>query len=110
LDNLQIESSINEIRKRSGTVTAFNKNKILLNQKDEDLSFIIEINKNCTIERDKIKTLCTHKLYPNSSYPLCGDYNLTKISLKQKDENMQEVSRPTAHLQQNHANGVVYVS
>jgi len=42
--------------------------------------------------------------------PLCGDYNLTKISLKQKDENMQEVSRPTAHLQQNHANGVVYVS
>jgi len=74
------------------------------------MNFTVVLLKKLTSERDKIKTLCTHKLYPNSSYSLCGDYNLTKISLKQKDENMQKVSRPTAHLQQTHANGVVYVS
>ncbi len=91
-------------------VTVFNKDKISLSQKDENMNFITEMLKKLTSERDKIKTLCTHKLYPNSSYPLCGDYNLTKISLKQKDENMQKVSRPTAYLQQNHVNGVVYVS
>jgi len=110
LDNSQIESTINEIRKRSGAVTALNKDKISLNQKDEDMNFIVVLLKKLTSERDMIKTLCTHKLYPNSSYPLCGDYNLKNISLKQKDEDIQEVSRPTACLQQNHANGVVYVS
>jgi len=59
LDNSQIESTINEIRKRNGAVTAFNEDKILLKQKSED---------------------------------------------------MQNVSRLIAYLQQNHANGVVYVS
>jgi len=59
LDNSQIESTVNEIRKRSGAVTAFNKDKISLNQKGED---------------------------------------------------MQNVSRRIAYLQQNQVNGVVYVS
>ncbi len=98
MDNSQIESTINEIRKRSGTVTAFNKNKISLKQKDENMNFITLLLKKLTSQRDKIKTLRAHKLYPNSSYPLCGDYNLKKISLKQKDEDIQEVSRPTACL------------
>jgi len=40
LDNSQIESSINEIRKRSSAVTAFNKDKISLNQKGEDVQSV----------------------------------------------------------------------
>jgi len=59
LDNSQIESTVNEIRKCSGAVTAFNKDKISLNQKGED---------------------------------------------------MQNVWRRIAYLQQNQVNGVVYVS
>ena len=50
-------------------------NIFTLKQKDEDMNFIVVLLKKLTSERDKIKTLCTHKLYPNSSYPLCGDYN-----------------------------------
>ena len=110
MDNSQIESTINEIRKRSSAVTAFNKDKILLNQKDEDMNFITVMLKKLTSQRDKIKTLRAHKLYPNSSYPLCGDYNLKKISLKQKGEDMQSVAKHFAYLQQNQVNGVVYVS
>ena len=48
--------------------------------------------------KEVINIFRSEKLYQNSSYRWCENYNLKNISLKQKDEDIQKVSRPTACL------------
>jgi hypothetical protein len=62
------------------------------------MNFIVPVLKKLTSKGVQIKILRAQKLYQLHPYLLWGDYNLKNISLNQKDEDIQEVSRPAACL------------
>jgi hypothetical protein len=96
MDNLQIENTISEIRKRSGVVTAFNKDKI-----SNAISITLQIQKIISRLID-LKNKIQNRL-------LIVEHPNRNIMLNQKYEDMQSVAKRFAYLQHNDVNRGVYV-
>jgi len=102
MDNSQIENTISEIRKRSGALTAFNKNKIS-NAIYQALAATSKADRGVA---DKLAD--SNNKFQNRL--LIIEHSNRNIMLNQKDEDMQSVAKHFAYLQHDDVNRGAYVT